>query len=42
MTGDEGDRVKAAHGPNYERLKQVKRRQDPLNVCLGNQNIQPS
>jgi FAD/FMN-containing dehydrogenase len=40
--GDEGDaRVKAAFGPAYERLVDVKTAYDPENVFAGNQNIKP-
>jgi FAD/FMN-containing dehydrogenase len=40
--GDEGDdRVRAAFGPAYDRLAEVKGRWDPDNVFHGNQNILP-
>jgi FAD/FMN-containing dehydrogenase len=41
MTRDEGDRVAAAYGPNYDRLLQIKRKYDPENVFHLNQNIDP-
>jgi FAD/FMN-containing dehydrogenase len=39
MTGDEGDRVAAAYGVNYGRLKEIKKKYDPENIFHHNQNI---
>jgi FAD/FMN-containing dehydrogenase len=42
MTEEEGDRVAAAYGPNYDRLAQIKKQYDPGNLFHLNQNIKPS
>jgi FAD/FMN-containing dehydrogenase len=41
MTEEEGDRVAAAYGPNYDRLAQAKKKYDPENIFHLNQNIKP-
>jgi FAD/FMN-containing dehydrogenase len=38
---DEGSAVAAAFGPNWKRLREVKRRYDPENIFHLNQNIKP-
>ena len=43
MLGEEGEeRVRAAYGPNYERLVVLKNKYDPTNFFRLNQNIKPT
>ena len=42
LTEDESDRVKAAYGPNYQRLAEIKKKYDPQNLFRVNQNIGPA
>ena len=39
MTEEEGDRVSAVYGPNYQRLTEIKKKYDPGNLFHFNQNI---
>jgi FAD/FMN-containing dehydrogenase len=41
LTEDESDRVKAAYGPNYHKLAEIKKKYDPQNLFRVNQNIRP-
>lgn len=41
MTDEEGERVAAAYGTNYDRLVKIKAKYDPENMFHRNQNIQP-
>lgn len=42
MPEDDGDRVRAAYGPNYDRLVEIKTSYDPTNFFRTNQNIRPA
>lgn len=39
LGGDEGDRVRAAYGANYDRLAAIKAKYDPDNFFRWNQNV---
>jgi FAD/FMN-containing dehydrogenase len=38
---DVGDPIRAAYGPNYDRLRTLKTKYDPTNLFHLNQNIPP-
>lgn len=42
MPEDEGDRVEAAYGGNYQRLAEIKQKYDPQNLFRMNQNVRPA
>ncbi len=42
LTQEETERIRAAYGPNYERLAAAKAQYDPHNLFRLNQNIKPS
>jgi len=42
MSEDEGERVRNAYGPNYEKLARVKRAYDASNLFRMNQNVKPA
>ena len=39
---EQEDRVSAAYGANYQRLRQIKKKYDPDNAFSLNQNIEPA
>jgi hypothetical protein len=41
LTQEEGDRIRAAYGRNYDRLVKLKNKYDPRNLFKVNQNIRP-
>lgn len=41
LAEDEPERIRAAYGRNFERLRDLKRKWDPDNLLNGNQNIAP-
>ena len=42
LSDDETERVAAAYGPNYARLRELKRRVDPGNLFRSNHNVPPA
>jgi FAD/FMN-containing dehydrogenase len=42
MADDDNARVRAAYGPCWDKLQQVKRKYDPANVFHLNQNVTPA
>jgi FAD/FMN-containing dehydrogenase len=42
MTEEEGDRIAAVYGANFDRLSQIKKKYDPDNLFHLNQNIKPN
>jgi FAD/FMN-containing dehydrogenase len=42
IADDETDRVPSAYGPNFRRLRELKRAWDPENLFSSNHNIPPA